>query len=85
MTPDETAAPAPEPFGERGEHLAWAKARALQYLDAGDATSAVASMTSDLRKHKDWQNPASEVLFQMGVMELMAGGARVRRWIEGFN
>ena len=37
----------------RDEHLAWCKARALEYLDAGDLVNAVASMASDLTKHPE--------------------------------
>jgi hypothetical protein len=35
----------------RDEHLAWCKRRALEYVDAGDLTHAVASMASDLKTH----------------------------------
>jgi hypothetical protein len=46
----------------RDEHLAWRKRRALEYVDADDLTSAVASMGSDLksiqtlttRRSMDW-------------------------------
>src|SRR6476660_9902729 len=40
----------------RDEHLAWCKRRALEYVDAGDLTRAVASMTSDLKTHPDTDN-----------------------------
>jgi hypothetical protein len=36
----------------RDEHLAWCKRRALEYVDAGDPTHAVASMASDLKTHQ---------------------------------
>jgi hypothetical protein len=35
----------------RAEHLQWAKARALEYVEAGDLANACASMLSDLSKH----------------------------------
>jgi pterin-4a-carbinolamine dehydratase len=37
----------------RAEHLAWCKARALEYVDRWDYSGAVASMTSDLGKHPE--------------------------------
>jgi hypothetical protein len=40
----------------RDEHLAWAKKRALEYLDAGDPSQAFTSMLSDLGKHPDTEN-----------------------------
>lgn len=68
----------------RAEHLAWAKQRALEYLDHGDLPNAVASMTSDLGKHPDLQ--LSMVLNTLGLMYAVNGDAAgVRSWIEGFN
>jgi hypothetical protein len=70
----------------RQEHLEWCKKRALQYVEAGDIPQAVASMTSDLRKHPETENHAAIML---GVMMLMSGNLRTieeaRRFIEGFN
>lgn len=70
----------------RAEHLAWAKARALEYADQGDATNALASMGSDLDKHPETKNHSG---VQLGVMLAMAGQFRtkadIRRFIEGFN
>lgn len=70
----------------RDEHLAWAKARALEYADQGDATNAMASIGSDLQKHPDTANHAG---IQLGMMMMMSGNLRgreeVRRFIEGFN
>jgi hypothetical protein len=42
----------------RDEHLAWCKRRALECVDAGDLSRAVAGMASDLRTHPDTDNPA---------------------------
>lgn len=68
----------------RAEHLSWAKRRALEYVDHGDLASAVASLSSDLRKHPDI-NPAAELLY-LGLMYAAKGNAAdVRYWIEGFN
>ena len=70
----------------RAEHLAWCKQRALEYVDAGDLQSALASMGSDLNKHPDTANHSGT---QLGLM-LMVGGHlstkdEMRRFIEGFN
>jgi hypothetical protein len=68
----------------RAEHLAWAKTRALNYVD--DPEQAVASMGSDLGKHDELSGHPG---IQLGFMELLAGTMRgreaVRRWIEGFQ
>jgi hypothetical protein len=69
----------------RAEHLAWAKARALEYANRGDAAGAVASMASDLGKHPEL---ASHIGITLGAMQLFAGqlsGHQLREWIEGFN
>ena len=69
----------------RDEHLKWCKERALQYVDEGDLSNAVASMASDLRKHDDFTGPVYSGLTVIGMMEIAKGPAAVRRWIEGFN
>lgn len=70
----------------RQEHLDWCKARAREYLDAGDARQAVASMFSDLRKHPETaRHPAIE----LGAMMLFAGHLdtvdQARHFVEGFH
>jgi hypothetical protein len=40
----------------RAEHLAWAKQRALEYLDRGELDNAFASMVSDCRKHPELES-----------------------------
>jgi hypothetical protein len=68
----------------RAEHLTWCKARALEYLDEGDLTNAVASMMSDLGKHPDFT--VSPALVQLGVFYIAHDDeAGVRHWIEGFR
>ena len=70
----------------RDEHLAWCKRRALEYVDAGDLTHAVASMASDLKTHPDTDNPALNGLVMIGMMYVTDGDkAAVQRWIEGFR
>lgn len=68
----------------RDEHLAWAKQRALEYVDAGELVNAVASMGSDLDKHPELGcNP---YLLMAGGLDAEKGDPRaVRRWIEGFR
>ena len=77
----------------RAEHLAWAKGRALAYLDIGDTSQAVASMVSDMRKHEGSDEVGDETLAEHPGLEprwvalvAMSGNPReVRNWIEGFN
>jgi hypothetical protein len=70
----------------RGEHLAWCKQRALEYVDAGDLKGAFASMGSDLNKHPETEG---HIAVGLGMM-LMIGGhlntaSEMRKFIEGFN
>jgi hypothetical protein len=68
----------------RHEHLDWCKARALEYLNRGDLSNAVASMASDMTKHPETScPPALTMVGMMAVMNHDADG--VRRWIAGFN
>jgi hypothetical protein len=70
---------------DRAEHLAWCKQRALEYVDAGDLASAVASMTSDLGKHEQTAT-GNHHLMMLGMLYVAQHNvAGVRRWIEGFN
>ena len=70
----------------RAGHLAWCKERALEYCDAGDPVSAIASMLSDLGKHPETANHGA---IELTGMLMLAGHlsdvASVRRHIEGFN
>lgn len=68
----------------RTEHVEWTKARAVEYVDAGDPAQALASLMSDLRKHPETANHSA---IELGAM-LMFGGhlstlSEVREWIEG--
>lgn len=70
----------------RAEHLAWCKARALEYVDQGKLQDAFASMGSDLGKHPD---TAAHAGIAMGMM-LLVGGLlnephEMRHFINGFN
>jgi hypothetical protein len=48
-------------IGTREEHLAWAKARAADYLQAGEVEQAFTSLVSDLRKHSGTRDLVMEV------------------------
>lgn len=71
---------------DRNEHLAWAKQRALAYLDREhDMKEAVASLCSDLRKHPEHANNAA-IPLGVGLLLLPTTTERdIRRWIEGFQ
>jgi hypothetical protein len=70
----------------REEHIAWAKARALEYLDRGDIESAVASLGSDLTQHAETRQMAHGSLMMAGMLYAARGdSAGVKRWIEGFR
>ena len=68
----------------RSEHLAWAKKRALEYVERGDGVQAMASMISDLGKHPELASSG-----ELGAMLMFATDAKdmhaVRYFIEGFN
>jgi hypothetical protein len=66
-------------------HLQWCKTRALQYVEAGDPEQAIASMSSDLRKHPE--APNSEVISHLTMSALLGpkDPGTIRRWIEGWN
>ena len=69
----------------RAEHLAWAKKRALEYVDMGDLLNAVVSLSSDLLKHEDFRTAGVELALQFGLFKVSHGAGAVRHWIEGFN
>lgn len=70
------------------EHLAWAKQRALAYLDQSppDVMNALTSMMSDVSKHDDMKKHPG---IQLGVSLMMIGQLKTvdeaRRFIEGFR
>lgn len=66
------------------EHFAWAKGRALEYVDLGDAGNAMASLVSDLGKHKGTAGILHEELLTLFAGEILIDGVRgARRFIEG--
>lgn len=72
----------------RAEHLAWAKQRALEYVDAGDLQQAFTSFASDLGKHPETAN-VLETVQTLGMPLLLMGHLNtpneMRRHIEGYN
>lgn len=71
---------------ERAKHVEWCKKRALEYVDEGDLTNALASMGSDLSKHDETANHPG---IMIGMQLMMFGGLSIpdemRKFIEGFN
>lgn len=68
----------------RQEHLDWAKERAFEYCDKGDAMDAYASFVSDIGKHPDLRY--DDFLISMGMRHAMSGDvSQTRQFIEGFN
>jgi hypothetical protein len=69
---------------DRVAHVKWCKARALQYLDAGDLINALASMGSDMAKRDDCR--INQYLYLVGMDRAAAGDSEgLRRWIRGFQ
>ncbi len=70
----------------RAEHLAWAKERALKYVELGDLQGAFLSMSSDLGKHPETQNhPGSALgtgLLMLGKLDTQE---EMRKFIEGYH
>lgn len=67
----------------RAEHLALAKTRALDYVEAGDLAGAVASMISDLGKHEELRSIDLELLRGGTAAVMSRDPERVRCWVEG--
>jgi hypothetical protein len=66
----------------RAEHMAWCKERALEALDDGGPTSALASFCSDVLKHPETQDMAG---FATAAGMLHASDVEAMRgFIEGF-
>ncbi len=66
------------------EHFAWAKQRAIEYVDMGDGPSAMSSLISDLNKHPGTAGILRPELQTLFIGEVMIGGAQgARRFIEG--
>jgi hypothetical protein len=71
----------------RDEHLAWAKARALEYVDRGNLAQAVSSLTSDMQKHDETTPRKATFHATAAALYAAADGNAdlVRRWVEGWK
>lgn len=73
-------------MSSRSEHLEFCKARALEYVDAGDIQQAFASMVSDLNKHDETRgHPGSALGFSLLVGGHLSTPIEMRKFINGFN
>ena len=70
----------------RSEHLQWCKDQALEYVNQGDASQAMTSMTSDLLKHEETKDHPA---ISLGMMLMMGGKMNTpqdaEKFINGFN
>lgn len=72
----------------RAEHLVWAKARAIYYVDTGNLPGAVASMISDMGKHPDIELPQdveSGPLMDALMAAAHGDAEAVREWIDSWT
>jgi hypothetical protein len=71
------------------EHLNWAKARALEYVDRGDCKQAYVSMRSDISKHealyKRYRPYFATVFDSRFHSGQLSTPKAMREWIEGFS
>jgi len=66
------------------EHFAWARDRAMEYVEMGDGGAAMSSLVSDLKKHSGTAHILSSGLQTLFLGEVMLAGAHgARRFIEG--
>ncbi len=66
------------------EHFAWAKQRAIEYVDMGDPPSAMSSLVSGLNKHPGTAGMLHSGFHLLSICEVLNGGAEgARRFIEG--
>lgn len=70
----------------RDERIAWAKQRALEYVDRGELDKAVAWLAIDLSKHPELDVAPPWSVIEVGMRAVVRrDGAGVRRWIEDFR
>ena len=65
------------------EHVQWARRRAHDYVDRGNLTQAVASMTSDLGKHEDTAMGMQGCLLAYMLLQNPDDPEQIREWIDG--
>lgn len=70
----------------REEHLAWAKQRALAYVEIGDLANAFTSLASDLEKHSQTANHLGvQMGFSLMMICQLSTAAEMKKFIEGIN
>ena len=70
----------------RDEHLAWAKARALEYIAQGRGANAIASLAADLAGHEETAgHPAIETMRLLADGPELSDPAKLCRFIEGLH
>ena len=70
----------------RANHVAWAKERALEFVDQGNLIDAMNSITSDLRKHPQTAgHAATELMTRLMFSGHLNTPAKMRNFIEGIN
>jgi hypothetical protein len=68
----------------RAEHLAWCKQRALEYVDAGKLPLAVTSLSSDLTKHPETNNPnLVQLMMTLFIGDQLNTKEQMKEFIEG--
>jgi hypothetical protein len=68
------------------EHFDWAVGRAMEYVELGDGTNAMASLISDFGKHEGTARILNSDLMFLFTGEVAIAGARgARRFIEGLR
>lgn len=71
---------------DRNQYLQWSKDRALQYLNTGDLTNAVASIISDLNQRGYDDTKINFYLANAGLISAMHDDpVGVKRFIDGFR
>jgi uncharacterized protein (UPF0332 family) len=77
-----------EPIADmtRAEHLAWCKARALDYVETGYVDQAFYSFLSDMRKHEETKDHAAlQLMTELFIAGHLNDARAMREFIEGFN
>lgn len=69
----------------RAEHLQWCKDRANEYLEKNDIQNGVASMLSNMDKHKETRG-VNKIVALLGIMAVENHDIdAAKRFVNGFN
>lgn len=70
-------------YQTRTQHLEWAKARALEYVELGQLQYALNSLVSDLRKHPETENHiAIELGYNLWVLGHLKTAEQMKEFIN---